>query len=92
MDFELSIDLIMASLPDSFAQFVLDYMMNYIISTTLDLINLLKITEGKLGDKKAKKLPRKRLASIVVKLAIGRGTTRPTWGPRKRWHVMLHLL
>ena len=43
MDFELSIDLIMVSLLDSFAQFVLDYMMNYIMSTIPDLINLLKI-------------------------------------------------
>ena len=42
MDCELSVDLIMASLPDSFAQFVLDYRMNYIVSTIPELINLLK--------------------------------------------------
>ena len=50
MDFELSVDLILASLPDSFAQFVLDYKMNYIVSTIPELINMLKIAE-----KKAKK-------------------------------------
>ena len=46
MNFELSIDLIMASLPDSFAQFMLDYRMNNIMSTIPNLINLLKIVEG----------------------------------------------
>ena len=33
MDFELRLDLILASLPNSFAQFMLDYRMNYIVST-----------------------------------------------------------
>ena len=51
MDHELSIDLIMASLPDSFAQFVLNYSMNNIETSILELINLLKIVtyleEGK---------------------------------------------
>ena len=46
MDFELSIDLILESLLDSFAQFVHDYRINYIMSTILDLINFLKIIEG----------------------------------------------
>ena len=54
MDFELSVDLILASIPDSFAQFVLDYRMNYIMSTIPKLINVLKIAEGKLVEKKAK--------------------------------------
>ena len=54
MDFELSVDLILASLPDSFAQFVLDYRMNYIVSTIPELINVLKIVEGKLAKKKGK--------------------------------------
>ena len=51
MDFELSIDLILASLPNSFANFVLDYRMNYIMSTIPDLMNLRKITDGKLAEK-----------------------------------------
>ena len=55
MDFELSVDLIRASLLDSFAQFVLDYRMNYIVSTIPELINVPKIAEGKLIEKKAKK-------------------------------------
>ena len=54
MDFELSIDLILASLLDSFAQFVLDYRMNYILSTIPKLINMLKIAKGKLAKKKTK--------------------------------------
>ena len=54
MDFELSIDLIMAHLPDCFVQFMLNYRMNNIMSTILDLSNLLKIVERKLVEKKAK--------------------------------------
>ena len=41
MDNELSIDLIMAGLPDSFAQFVLNYRMNDKETTIPELINLL---------------------------------------------------
>ena len=60
MDFELSINLILANLPNSFAQFVLDYRMNNIISTILDLINLLKIAERKLAKKIAKETAQKQ--------------------------------
>ena len=52
MDFELSVDLILVSLPDSFAQFVLDYRMNYIISTIPKLINLLETVESSLRKEK----------------------------------------
>ena len=52
MDFELSVDLILASLPNIFAQFVLDYRMNYIVSTIPKLINLLKIAESSLRNEK----------------------------------------
>ena len=54
LDFELSEDLILASLHDNFAQFVLDYRMNYIVSTIPELIDVLKIVEGKLAEKKVK--------------------------------------
>ena len=54
MDFELSVDFILARLPNSFAQFVLDYRMDYIMSTILELVNVLKIAEGKLAEKKGK--------------------------------------
>ena len=54
IDLELCIDLILAKLPDSFAQFVLDYGMDYIISTMLELIDVLKIAEGKMAEKKGK--------------------------------------
>ena len=56
------------------------------------LVNVLKIAEEKLAEKKGKETSRKRLVSIMVKLAIGRRTARPTWNPRRRWHVMLHHL
>ena len=41
--FELSVDLIVVSLPDSFANFVIDYKMNNIMPTILEVINLLEI-------------------------------------------------
>ena len=52
MDFELSVDLILASLPDSFAWFVLDYRMNYKVSTIAELINLLETIESSLRKEK----------------------------------------
>ena len=45
MDNELSIDLILVGLPDSFAQFVLNYRMNDKETTIPELINLLKTVE-----------------------------------------------
>ena len=54
MDFELSLDLIMANLPDGFTQFALDYRMDYIVSTIPELVNVLKIAEEKLAKKKGK--------------------------------------
>ena len=45
MDHELSIDLILASLLDSFAQFVLNYRMKNKETTIIELITLLKIVE-----------------------------------------------
>ena len=48
IDHELSIDLILASLPHSFSQFVLNYRMNNIGSTIPKLINLLKTVEPSL--------------------------------------------
>ena len=43
MDHELSIDLIMTGLFDSFAQFVLNYRMNNVESSIPELINMLKV-------------------------------------------------
>ena len=45
MDAELSIDLILQSLPDSYASFVLNYQMNKITTTISELINMLKTAE-----------------------------------------------
>ena len=92
MDFELSVDFVLIRLPNSFVQFFLDYGMDHIISTIPELIDVLKIVEGEMVEKKGKEIARKKLASVVVKLAIGRGTARPTWNLRRRWHVMLHHL
>ena len=54
MDFELSVDLILARLPNSFAHFGLNYGMDHIISTIPELIDMLKIDEGKMAKKKGK--------------------------------------
>ena len=48
MDHELSIALILATLPYSFSQFVLNYRMNNIRSTIPELVNLLKTIEPSL--------------------------------------------
>ena len=45
MDHELSIDLILQSLPDSYASFVLNYQMNKISTTIPELVNMLKSAE-----------------------------------------------
>ena len=58
MDFELSVDFL-AKLPDSFAQFVLDYGIDHIISTITKLIDELKIVEGKMAEKKGKEIASK---------------------------------
>ena len=52
MDFEYSVDLILENLPDSFAQFMLDYRMNNIMPTIHH--QLAQIVKGKLAEKKAK--------------------------------------
>ena len=54
MDPELSIDLILARLPDSFAQFVLDYEKVRKVPTIPELINVLEMAEGKMSKKKSK--------------------------------------
>ena len=54
MDPELSIDLILAKLLDSFTQFALDYEMVHKIRTIPELINVLKMAEGKMVKKKGK--------------------------------------
>ena len=51
MYYELSIDLILASLPDSVAHIVLNYRMNNNMSTMPKLINLFKTTESSLRKK-----------------------------------------
>ena len=54
MDLELGIDLILARLPDSFSQLVLNYEMVHKIPTIPELINMLEMAEGKMAKKKGK--------------------------------------
>ena len=63
MDPELSIDLILARLPDSFAQFVLDYEMVHKIPTIPELINILEMAKGKMAKKKGKETTPKEASS-----------------------------
>ena len=53
MDGELSQDLILQSLPDSFSQFVINYHMNKLNTSLPELLNMLKIVESHFRDEKA---------------------------------------
>ena len=66
MDPELSIDLIIPRLPDSFSQFVLDYEKVYKVPTIPELINVLEIAEGKMAKKKGKETTPKRTSSTGI--------------------------
>ena len=59
MDPKLSIDLILARLPDSFVQFVLDYEKVHKVHTIPELINVLETTKVKMAKKKGKETTRK---------------------------------
>ena len=63
MDPELSIDLILARLPDSFAQFVLNYEMVHKVPTIPELINVLEMAEEKMAKKKGKETTSKKASS-----------------------------
>ena len=54
MDAELSIYLILQSLPDSYASFVLNYQMNKITTTIPELINMLKTAEKAVNKQSSK--------------------------------------
>ena len=53
MDGELSQDLILQSLPESFAQFVVNYHMNKLNTSLPELLNMLKIAESHIKKEKA---------------------------------------
>ena len=63
MDPELSIDLILARLLDSFAQFMLDYEMVHKIPTVPESINVLEMAGGKMDKKKGKETTPKETSS-----------------------------
>ena len=46
MDKKLWVDLILQSLPDSYGQFIMNYHMNKIYATLLELLNMLMTAEG----------------------------------------------
>ena len=52
MDKDLSIDLILQSLPDSYSQFIINFNMNKIDVTLAELLNMLKTAEGTLQKEK----------------------------------------
>ena len=52
MDHELSIELILQSLPQSFSQFIMNYHMNKLDSTLSKLFNMLKTAERALKKEK----------------------------------------
>ena len=83
IDLALSINLSLARLPNSFAQFVLDYGMDHIISTILVLTDVLKIAKGKMAEKKGKE------TCFYCQVSHWK---RPTWSQRIKWHVMRHHL
>ena len=53
MDGELSQDLILQSLPESFSQFVVNYHMNKLNSSLPELLNMLKTVESHIKKDKA---------------------------------------
>jgi hypothetical protein len=46
MDYKLSVDLVLQSLPQNFSQFIMNYHMNKLDSTLLELLNMQKTTKG----------------------------------------------
>ena len=52
MDKDLSIDLILQSLPDSFSKFIINFHMNKIDVSLAELVNMLKTAEGTLQKEK----------------------------------------
>ena len=63
---------------------MLDYETIHKIFTMPELIRVLNIDEGRMAEMKGKETTLKEtsskgICSIVVKMAIGRGTAKPTW-------------
>jgi hypothetical protein len=77
---ELSIDLILQSLPDSFSQFVMNYHMNKIDCSLAELLNMLKTAEGTVGKGKQVLLvtSSKGKAKAQKKSKKAKATPKPT--------------
>ena len=72
MDHELSIDLILQSLPDSYASFVLNYQMNKISTTIPELVNMLKNAEEAVKKQSSK--------AVIV---VGSSSSSKRWKKKK---------
>ena len=84
MDGELSQDLILQSLPESFSQFVVNYHMNKLNSSLPELLNMLKTAESHIKKDKA---PLLLVDGISKKKAGKKGSKRrlnPKGGINKR--------
>ena len=90
---ELSVDIILQSLPESFSQFIVNFNMNKIQATLAELLNMLKTAEGNLQKEKphvllagktrrrnqlAPRIKLKELRRVSVSIATRRGTGRET--------------
>ena len=71
MDPKLRIDLILERLPDSFAQFELDYEMVHKVPTIPELIKVLEMDEGKVAKKKGKETTPKETSSKGIRFHCG---------------------
>jgi hypothetical protein len=56
MDHELSVDLVLQSLPHSYAQFVLNFNMNKLEVTLPELLNMLRTAENSVSGDKGKSI------------------------------------
>ena len=68
MDGELSQDLILQSLPESFAQFVMNYHINKLNTSLSELLNILKIAESHIKKKKAPLLLIDKISKKKIRL------------------------
>ena len=86
---ELSIDLIMAGLPDSFAQFVLNYRMNDKETSIPELINLLKTVEPTLMKEGKTVMLVNSSSSKVLKIRRREKSLRKREGDESKTHIFL---
>ena len=77
MDKDLSIDLILQSLSDSFSQFIINFHINKIDVSLAELLNMLKIAEGTLQKEKPNVLMIGKTKKRKVGQALKKGKKKP---------------